>query len=150
MLQSSANVNIKMTKKWKIKMYIFQGLLLSLWFYKGTFFFQTIWRTFDRNDLRVMQQSIQHCICQCRRTKYFPHLENGIFVVIIVQCFSYRLSINWKNRLAESASIGIYPISSMISTLYFAKNFILASKRFSRSAFFNCVISDSKEIKYVE
>ena len=65
------NVNIKMTKKWKIKMYIFQDLFLRLCFYKGTFFFQTIWRTFDRNDLRVMQQSIQHCICQCRWTKYF-------------------------------------------------------------------------------
>lgn len=36
------NVNIKMTKKWKIKMYIFQDLFLRLCFYKGTFFFQTI------------------------------------------------------------------------------------------------------------
>ena len=27
---SDVNVNIKMTKKWKIKMYIFQDLLLSL------------------------------------------------------------------------------------------------------------------------
>ena len=29
-LNMSVNVNIKMTKKWKIKMYIFQDLLLSL------------------------------------------------------------------------------------------------------------------------
>lgn len=36
------NVNIKMIKKWKIKMYIFQVLFLSLHFYKGSFFFQTI------------------------------------------------------------------------------------------------------------
>ena len=33
------NVNIKMIKKWKIKMYIFQDLFLSLCFHKGSFFF---------------------------------------------------------------------------------------------------------------
>ena len=33
------NVNIKMIKKWKIKMYIFQYLFLSLCFHKGSFFF---------------------------------------------------------------------------------------------------------------
>ena len=36
------NVNIKMLKKWKIKMYIFQELFLSLCFHKGSFFFQTV------------------------------------------------------------------------------------------------------------
>lgn len=35
----SVNVNIKMIKKWKIKMYIFQDLFLSLCFHKGSFFF---------------------------------------------------------------------------------------------------------------
>ncbi|WP_455194187.1 hypothetical protein [Eubacterium ramulus] len=38
----SVNVNIKMLKKWKIKMYIFQELFLSLCFHKGSFFFQTV------------------------------------------------------------------------------------------------------------
>lgn len=33
------NVNIKMIQKWKIKMYIFQDLFLSLCFHKGSFFF---------------------------------------------------------------------------------------------------------------
>lgn len=33
------NVNIKMIKKWKIKRYIFQDLVLSLCFHKGSFFF---------------------------------------------------------------------------------------------------------------
>ena len=33
------NVNIKMIKKWKIKMYIFKDLFLSLCFHKGSFFF---------------------------------------------------------------------------------------------------------------
>ena len=37
--QSNVNVNIKMIKKWKIKMYIFQDLFLSLCFHKGSFFF---------------------------------------------------------------------------------------------------------------
>ena len=35
----NVNVNIKMIKKWKIKMYIFQDLFLSLCFHKGSFFF---------------------------------------------------------------------------------------------------------------
>ena len=35
----TVNVNIKMIKKWKIKMYIFQDLFLSLCFHKGSFFF---------------------------------------------------------------------------------------------------------------
>ena len=38
----NVNVNIKMLKKWKIKMYIFQELFLSLCFHKGSFFFQTV------------------------------------------------------------------------------------------------------------
>ena len=38
----SVNVNIKMLKKWKIKMYIFQELFLNLSFHKGSFFFQTV------------------------------------------------------------------------------------------------------------
>ena len=36
---TDVNVNIKMIKKWKIKMYIFQDLFLSLCFHKGSFFF---------------------------------------------------------------------------------------------------------------
>ena len=36
------NVNIKMIKKWKIKMYICQELFLSLCFHKGPFLFQTV------------------------------------------------------------------------------------------------------------
>ena len=36
---AGVNVNIKMIKKWKIKMYIFQDLFLSLCFHKGSFFF---------------------------------------------------------------------------------------------------------------
>lgn len=37
--ETCVNVNIKMIKKWKIKMYIFQDLFLSLCFHKGSFFF---------------------------------------------------------------------------------------------------------------
>ena len=39
MAATFVNVNIKMIKKWKIKMYIFQDLFLSLCFHKGSFFF---------------------------------------------------------------------------------------------------------------
>lgn len=38
----TVNVNIKMLKKWKIKMYIYQALFLSLCFHKGPFLFQTV------------------------------------------------------------------------------------------------------------
>ena len=41
-MQIVVNVNIKMIKKWKIKMYIFPRLFLSLRFHKGPFFFQTV------------------------------------------------------------------------------------------------------------
>ena len=41
-IQCNVNVNIKMLKKWKIKMYIFQELFLNLSFHKGSFFFQTV------------------------------------------------------------------------------------------------------------
>lgn len=41
-VEKYVNVNIKMLKKWKIKMYIFQELFLSLCFHKGSFFFQTV------------------------------------------------------------------------------------------------------------
>lgn len=41
-LMISVNVNIKMIKKWKIKMYICQELFLSLCFHKGPFLFQTV------------------------------------------------------------------------------------------------------------
>ena len=44
------NVNIKMIKKWKIKMYIFQNLLLSLCFHKGLFSFLTVGQFFDANN----------------------------------------------------------------------------------------------------
>ena len=40
--EGRVNVNIKMLKKWKIKMYVFQDLFLSLCFHKGPFFLQTI------------------------------------------------------------------------------------------------------------
>ena len=39
---ADVNVNIKMIKKWKIKMYIYQELFLSLCFHKGPFLFQTV------------------------------------------------------------------------------------------------------------
>lgn len=51
----TVNVNIKMLKKWEIKMYIFQELFLSLCFHKGPFLIQTVWRSFNGNNLRMMQ-----------------------------------------------------------------------------------------------
>ena len=41
-LQGGVNVNIKMLKKWKIKMYIFQLFFLGLCFQKGSLFSKTI------------------------------------------------------------------------------------------------------------
>lgn len=49
------------------------------------------------------------------------HLPNGLFVVIIVECFSYQLFINWNNIFAPSKSIGKKPTSSIINTLYLAQ-----------------------------
>ena len=47
--------------------------------------------------------------------KVSPHFENGWFVVIIVECFSYLIAISWKKRFAPSLSTGKYPISSIIN-----------------------------------
>ena len=41
-LLEAVNVNIKMLKKWKIKMYIFQLFFLGLCFQKGSLFPKTI------------------------------------------------------------------------------------------------------------
>lgn len=38
------NVNIQMLKKWKIKMYKLQLLLLSCWLHKRPLFLETTWR----------------------------------------------------------------------------------------------------------
>ena len=79
--------------------------------------------------------------------KNSPHFENGMFVVIIVLFFSYLFAISWKKIFAVSRSIGIYPISSIIRTLYFEKNLSLVSNRFSWCAFFSCVIKFSNVMK---
>ena len=55
------------------------------------------------------------------------HLDNGLFVVTIVEFFSYLLATNWNNKLADSLSNGKNPTSSIISNLYLLKNFNLLS-----------------------
>ena len=62
------------------------------------------------------------------------HFDNALFVVIIVDIFSYLNDINWKNIFAAFWSRLRYPISSMIKTRYLAYCFSLASNLFSDSA----------------
>ena len=64
---------VKYNKKRKILMYKFP-LLLWLSFQKSSLFPESIWRTFYRNNGRMMQQSIQNRICQGRRTQNFSPL----------------------------------------------------------------------------
>ena len=80
-----------------------------------------------------MRSSIAFAIVASLNT--LSQLEKLIFVVIIVERFSYRLSISWKNILESSASIGSYPSSLIIKHLYLVKCFILASSLFSNLAF---------------
>ena len=51
--------------------------------------------------------------------KTFPYLDNGWFVVIMVEYLSYLAAINLKKIDAYSLSIGRYPIPSMINILCF-------------------------------
>ena len=77
-----------MLKKWKIIMYNFQLLLLSLCFHKCPFFLkrydgpfmETIWEWC--NNLSSM------ALAKVGEPNISPHFENGVLVVVTVQCFS--------------------------------------------------------------
>ena len=79
-----------------------------------------------------------------------PHFDNDLFVVIMVELFSYLLDIIWNNNLLDNSSNGKNPTSSIINNLYLAKNFSLCSNLFSIWALFNCNTKSLHDIKYVD
>ena len=115
----SVKVNIKMHKKLKIKMYNFyidsdsseSNFILFLILYELPFIL-IIWEWW------INLSKIAFAIILSPNSS--PHCPNGLFVVIIVECFSYLLFINWNSKFAPSISNGRYPTSSIMKTLYFS------------------------------
>jgi hypothetical protein len=57
---------------------------------------------------------VQDSCCENIIRKYFPHSENDLFEVRIMEPFSYRSATSWKNRWEAVSVILRYPISSTI------------------------------------
>ena len=73
--------------------------------------------------------------------KISPHSLNGLFVVIIVDFFSYLLATNWNNKFEAFLSSGKYPTSSIINT-YMISMLLTSVQAYFLNGLFLIVILD--------
>lgn len=86
--KSIVNVNIKMYKKWKIKMYIFSQFSASVASRKARLSFKRYDGPFTEITTEWCNNLSNTALARVGDPKISPHLENGILVVIMVLFFS--------------------------------------------------------------